>query len=88
MNGAPKHLIFYNPDMRHLTLPVVIEADEDGYFVSCPSVQGCDSQGETYEKAVENIKDAINLHIQDRLALGEDIPEPISVSLSLVEIAV
>ena len=53
--------------MRHLTLPVVIEADPDGYFVSCPALQGCYSQGETYEQAVENIKDAIHLHIQDRL---------------------
>jgi predicted RNase H-like HicB family nuclease len=59
--------------MRHLTLPVVIEADPDGYFVSCPALQGCYSQGETYEQAVENIKDAIHLHIQDRLAAGEKI---------------
>jgi predicted RNase H-like HicB family nuclease len=59
--------------MRHLTLPVVIEADQDGYFVSCPALQGCYSQGETYEQAVENIKDAIHLHIQDRLAAGEEI---------------
>jgi len=59
--------------MRHLTLPVVIEADRDGYFVSCPALQGCYSQGETYEQAVENIKDAIHLHIQDRLAAGEEI---------------
>ena len=63
----------YNLHMRHLTLPVVIEADQDGYFVSCPTLQGCYSQGETYEQAVENIKDAIHLHIQDRLAAGEEI---------------
>jgi predicted RNase H-like HicB family nuclease len=74
--------------MTHLTLPVVIEGDQDGYFVSCPTLQGCYSQGETYEQAVENIKDAIELHIQDRLAAGEDIPEPASVSLSTVEVAV
>lgn len=67
-NHHPSSLIFYNPHMRHLTLPVVIEADQDGYFVSCPALQGCYSQGETYEQAVENIKDAIQLHIQDRLA--------------------
>ena len=59
--------------MRHLTLPVVIEADRDGYFVSCPALQGCYSQGETYEQAAEDIKDAIHLHIQDRLAAGEEI---------------
>ncbi len=74
--------------MTHLTLPVVIESDPDGYFASCPRLQGCYSQGETYEQAVENIKDAIHLHIQDRLAAGEEIPEPVSVSLSMVEVAV
>ena len=74
--------------MKHLTLPIVIEADSDGYFVSCPGLQGCYSQGDTFEEAVENIKDAIRLHIEDRLADGEEIPEPTNVSLSTVEIAV
>ncbi|HEV8384416.1 MAG TPA: type II toxin-antitoxin system HicB family antitoxin [Acidobacteriota bacterium] len=74
--------------MKQLTLPIVIESDADGYFVSCPSLQGCYSQGETYEEAVENIKDAIRLHIEDRLANGEEIPERVSVSLTTVEVAV
>jgi predicted RNase H-like HicB family nuclease len=74
--------------MKNLTLPIVLEADSDGYFVSCPALQGCYSQGDTYEEAVLNIKDAIRLHLEDRLADGEEIPEPVSVSLSTVEIAV
>jgi predicted RNase H-like HicB family nuclease len=74
--------------MKRLTLPIVIEEDSDGYFVSCPALQGCYSQGDTYEEAVKNIKDAIRLHIEDRLADGEDIPEHTTVSLSTVEIAV
>ena len=78
----------YNSCMARLTLPVVIEADADGYFVSCPALQGCYSQGNTYEEAIENIKDAIRLHIEDRLASGEEIPENVSVSLSTVEVAV
>jgi len=74
--------------MKRLTLPIVIEEDSDGYFVSCPALQGCYSQGDTYAEAVKNIKDAIRLHIEDRLADGEDIPEHTTVSLSTVEIAV
>ena len=74
--------------MQHLTLPVIVERDQDGYFVTCPALQGCYSQGETYEEAIANIKDAIRLHVEDRLADGEEIPQPISVSLSTVEIAV
>ncbi|MGC2527499.1 MAG: type II toxin-antitoxin system HicB family antitoxin [Candidatus Acidiferrum sp.] len=73
--------------MRNITLPIVIEGDADGYFVSCPALQGCYSQGDTYEEAVESIKDAVRLHIEDRIADGEEIPE-VSVSLSTIEIAV
>jgi predicted RNase H-like HicB family nuclease len=29
-------------------------------------LQGCYSQGATYEQVIENIRDAIALHIQDR----------------------
>ncbi len=74
--------------MKNLTLPIIIEGDSDGYFVSCPVLEGCYSQGDTYEEALENIKDAIRLHVEDRLANGEEIPEPGSVSLSTVEVSV
>ncbi len=73
--------------MKQLTLPIVIEADTDGYFVSCPGLQGCYSQEDTHEEAVENIKDAIRLHIEDRHAGGEEIPEHTTVSLPTIEIA-
>jgi predicted RNase H-like HicB family nuclease len=74
--------------MQQLTLPVVVEADSDGYFISCPALQGCYSQGDRYEEAIENIKDAIRLHLEDRMADGEGIPEYVSVSFSTVEVAV
>jgi len=73
--------------MKQLTLPIVIEADTDCYFVSCPVLQGCYNQGDTHEEAVENIKHAIRLHIEDRLAGGEEIPGHTTVSLSTIEIA-
>jgi len=60
--------------MKQYRLSVVVEKDADGYFVFCPELQGCYSQGDTYEEALENIKDAIRLHIEDRLENGEDIP--------------
>jgi len=74
--------------MKHLTFPIIVESDSEGYYVSCPGLQGCYSQGDTYEEAVTNIKDAIRLHIEDRLADGEEIPEKVAVSLSTVEVAV
>jgi len=64
---------------------VVIEKDEDGmYIAACPAIQGCHTQGATYEEALENIKDAIGLHIQARKELDE--PIPIETAIEEVEI--
>jgi predicted RNase H-like HicB family nuclease len=54
--------------MLQIRLPIVVESDGDGSFVFCPALQGCYSQGETYQEAVENIEDAIRLHIEDRIS--------------------
>lgn len=67
---------------------VVVEKDIDGYFVFCPELQGCYTQGDTYEEALENIKDAIRLHIEDRIESGEEVPQADSVSLTLMEVAI
>ncbi len=49
--------------MKKITLPVVIEKDEEGYFAYCPSLQGCYSQADSYEEIIENIKDAIQAYL-------------------------
>jgi predicted RNase H-like HicB family nuclease len=67
---------------------VVIEKDADGYYVFCPEFQGCYSQGDTYEEALENIDDTIRLHIEDRLENGEEIPSIESISLTSLEVTV
>jgi predicted RNase H-like HicB family nuclease len=53
--------------MKNLEISIVMEHDSDGYFVSCPALQGCYSHGETYQEALLNIEDAIRLHLEDRL---------------------
>ncbi|KWT95134.1 hypothetical protein ASN18_0062 [Candidatus Magnetominusculus xianensis] len=67
---------------------VITEKNGEGYFAFCPELQGCYTQGDSYEEVMENIKDAIRLHIEDRVENGEEIPQPDSVSLTLMEIAV
>lgn len=53
-----------------MNFKVVIEKDEDGYFVATvPSLPGCISQGATEEEALSNIKEAIHLHVR---SLAED----------------
>lgn len=55
---------------------VVIEKDEDGYFVHCPKLEGCFTQGETYEEAMENIQEVIELCLEDDLKQQKDIVIP------------
>ncbi|MCL1466664.1 type II toxin-antitoxin system HicB family antitoxin [Argonema galeatum] len=69
-------------------LPVVIEKDSDGYFAYCPPLQGCYTQGDSYEEVINNIQDAIRLHIEDRLANNEPIPTSEMVSLTTLEVQV
>jgi predicted RNase H-like HicB family nuclease len=73
---------------RRFLLPVVIEQDRDGYYAECPVLQGCYTQGDTYDEVVANIKDAIRLHVQDRLESGEPIIEPEMVTLATLEVTV
>jgi predicted RNase H-like HicB family nuclease len=74
--------------MKTYRVSVVIEKDQVGYFAYCPELQGCYTQGESYEEALERIRDAVRLHIEDRLEAGEEIPQPESVSLTSLEVAV
>ncbi|KKU46179.1 MAG: hypothetical protein UX62_C0001G0025 [Microgenomates group bacterium GW2011_GWA2_46_7] len=47
-----------------LNYRVILEQDEDGVFIaSVPSLQGCYTQGSTFEEAMNNIRDAIELHL-------------------------
>ncbi len=43
---------------------VVINKTEYGYDAHCPALQGCHSQGDTLEEAIENIKDAIQTYLK------------------------
>ena len=73
--------------MKRYRYSVIIEKDEDGvYIASCPAFPGCHAQGDTYEEAMENIKDAINLNIAARRDLGE--PIPLETAIDEVEIHV
>jgi predicted RNase H-like HicB family nuclease len=74
--------------VKSYRLSVIVEKDKDGYFAFAPDLQGCYSQGDSYEEAIENIRDAIRLNIQDLLESGDSVDVSDSVSLTSLEIAV
>ena len=45
---------------------VIIERDEDGYYVGeVPQLKGCYSQGETIDELMANIKEVIDLCLEE-----------------------
>ncbi len=54
---------------------VVLQQESDGgYVVTVPALPGCVSQGDSRDEAIRNIKEAIDLYLEDVLAAGEPIP--------------
>ena len=42
----------------------IIEKDDSGYYAYCPELKGCQSQGDTFDEAVSNIREAIELYLE------------------------
>lgn len=43
---------------------VIIEKDEHGYYAYCPELEGCQTQGDSIDEVMANIKEAIELYIE------------------------
>ena len=43
---------------------VIIEKDEYGYYAYCPELEGCQTQGNSLEEVLSNIKEAIRLYLE------------------------
>ncbi len=48
---------------------VIIENDEYGYYAYCPELKGCQTQGDSLEEILKNIKEAVELYLE---TLSED----------------
>ena len=56
----------YSVSVRGKKYSVTLHPDTEdgGYWIECPSLPGCASQGDTLEEALEMIKDAIEGHLE------------------------
>ncbi len=65
---------------------VFLEPDEEygGYVVVCPSIPGCYSQGHTVDEALANIREAIELCLEEMESNGEPLPDPTNVLIGSV----
>lgn len=57
---------------------IVIQWSEEdqAYLARAPELPGCITHGDTYEEALKNVKEVIELWIEDALAHGEAVPPP------------
>jgi predicted RNase H-like HicB family nuclease len=61
---------------------VVIEKDEDGYFIGeVPTLRGCYSQGKTIDELLSNIRDVIEMAIEEEPYISSEFIGVQKVSL-------
>ncbi|MBC8450235.1 MAG: type II toxin-antitoxin system HicB family antitoxin [Chloroflexi bacterium] len=76
--------------MKVYDYKVIVEPDEEagGYVVSCPALEGCYSQGETIEEALDNIREAILLCLEDLQEQAMPLPDASKMLIGSVAVAV
>ena len=72
-----------------MELTIVLEPQEEGGFTAyVPSLPGCISEGNTKEEAIKNIKEAIEVYVEDCVEDGEIILANESITLSLIDLPI
>ena len=66
---------------------VVIEKTPNNYAAYVPDLPGCVATGGTREELLEQIREAIEFHIEGMIEDGETVPEP-RTTAAVVEAAV
>ncbi len=67
--------------------PITIEpCEEGGFFASCPTLQGCHAEGETYGETIDNIREVIKLYLGARKKDKEPIAGVIVKNPSKIKI--
>jgi len=54
----------YNCTMKTLKFTAIIEGDKDGYYAYCPELKGCQTQGDSVEEALSNLREAAELFVE------------------------
>ncbi len=61
-------------ERKILHLPILIEQDEDNvYIVSCPLFKGCHSYGATIEAALKNLKEVVDMCLDEEKEKGAEM---------------
>ncbi|TMC21213.1 MAG: type II toxin-antitoxin system HicB family antitoxin [Chloroflexi bacterium] len=61
---------------KHYSMIIQSDPRDAIYIVTVPELPGCRTHGATYEEAIKNALEAIELWIMDAEDAGEPIPAP------------
>jgi predicted RNase H-like HicB family nuclease len=64
----------------------LLKEPDGGHVATVPALPGCVSQGDSRDKALANIREAIEVYLEDCQAAGE--PVPVDAGREFVEIDV
>ncbi len=59
---------------------IIIESGDGNYSAYVPDLLGCVAIGDTREEVAQNMKEAIEFHLEGILQDGEPIPKPSVIS--------
>ena len=57
---------------------IIIERTQTGFSAYSPDLPGCVSTGATRQEVEENMKEAIDFHIEGLRLEGQNVPEPLT----------
>ena len=62
--------------MQKYSILVQYSKEDDCYIASVPELIGCMAHGESYGEAVQEIQNAMQLHVKIILEAGQQLPPP------------
>ncbi|HUJ21762.1 MAG TPA: type II toxin-antitoxin system HicB family antitoxin [Bryobacteraceae bacterium] len=62
--------------MTHYEIIIYWSEDDQAFVADVPELPGCAAHGDTYESALSNAKQAMQLWIDTAREFGRDVPEP------------
>jgi len=60
-------------------------AGDGGVWAYVPDLSGCTSWGKTLDEALENVREAIGLWLENARAAGEQAPRPATIAAMAIE---
>lgn len=66
---------------------VVIGRNGNGWVAVCSEFKECQAHGESYEEALTNIREAIQVLVEDSLGDNEDIPQVETVNFTMLRLS-